>query len=188
MKNNYLKTLKENQILRKKKFNKTVKIGISSNINVNFFDEILENFFLKKGINPSIQFGVHNNFLQDSYDYKNKNVTIIFWETINILNENLFNIENYNLNKIKKSNKISRYSLKIFLNLSKNKLILFNRFSKNFLNKKNKRLKKLIDNLNNFYLNRKKLIITLKLYRMKNFQSLIILIIKNMILQNLFLN
>ena len=52
MKNNYLKTLKENQILRKKKFNKTVKIGISSNINVNFFDEILENFFLKKGHKP----------------------------------------------------------------------------------------------------------------------------------------
>ena len=112
MKNNYLKTLKENQILRKKKFNKTVKIGISSNINVNFFDEILENFFLKKGINPSIQFGVHNNFLQDSYDYKNKNVTIIFWETINILNENLFNIENYNLNKIKKVEQNIKIQLK----------------------------------------------------------------------------
>ena len=60
--NNYLKTLKRKSNLKKKKFNKTVKIGISSNININFFDEILENFFLKKGINPSIKFGVHNNF------------------------------------------------------------------------------------------------------------------------------
>ena len=81
--------------------------------------------------------------MQDSYDYKNKNITIIFWETINILNENLFNIENYNLNKIKKVEQNIKIQLKkIFLNLSKNKLILFNRFSKNFLNKKNKRLKK----------------------------------------------
>ena len=45
MKNNYLKTLKENQILRKRKFNKTVKIGISSNINVNFLMKFLKTSF-----------------------------------------------------------------------------------------------------------------------------------------------
>ena len=112
MKSNYLKTLKENQILRKKKFNKTTKIGISSNININFFDEILANFFLKKRINPSIKFGIHNNFLQDSYDYKNKNITIIFWETINLFNENLFNIENRNLNKLKKVEQNIKLQLK----------------------------------------------------------------------------
>ena len=117
MKSNYLKTLKENQILRKKKFNKTTKIGISSNININFFDEILANFFLKKRINPSIKFGIHNNFLQDSYDYKNKNITIIFCIT-NLFNENLFNIENRNLNKLKKEQNI-KLQLKIFLNLNK---------------------------------------------------------------------
>lgn len=172
MKSNYLKTLKENQILRKKKFNKTTKIGISSNININFFDEILANFFLKKRINPSIKFGIHNNFLQDSYDYKNKNITIIFWETINLFNENLFNIENRNLNKLKKVEQNIKLQLKkIFLNLNKNELILFNKFSKNFVNKKDRRIEKIIDNLNNFLFKQEKINNNLKIISYEKFSK-----------------
>ena len=109
--------------------------------------------------------------MQDSYDYKNNNVTIIFWETINILNENIFNIKNYNLNKLKKVEQNIKIQLKkIFLNLSKNELILFNRFSKKFINKNN-RIKQLVNNLNNFLSKQEKINNNLKIISYEKFSK-----------------
>ena len=69
-----------------------------------------------------------------------------------------------NLNKLKKVEQNIKLQLKkIFLNLNKNELILFNKFSKNFVNKKNRRIEKIIDNLNNFLFKQEKINNNLKI-------------------------
>jgi len=126
----YTEILKLNKSLSKKTEGKPYNIGILSNVTVNSIKEILEHSCLINGIIPKIEFGNYDNIIQDSLSFSNKDLIIIFYETLNIVNsipeyfEDLED-EKFQKLKVKLFNEIDI----IFQNLNKTASVIFNSFS-----------------------------------------------------------
>lgn len=133
------------------------KIGILSNIIVNSFKDILEYQCFKNHINPSIEIGNYDNIVQDSLIYSNKDLIIIFYDTLNIfegvdeffenVNQDLFNSL---LTKCKNELDI------VFKNLEKTPSVIINSFSSSTHTSSSIRVTKLENFVNelNSYLNK----------------------------------
>lgn len=63
-------------------------IGILSNITINSLKDILEYQCLKNNINPIVEIGNYDNIVQDSFIFNNKELVLIFYDSLNIF-ENL---------------------------------------------------------------------------------------------------
>lgn len=131
-----MENLKYTEILNlNKELASTIKtmpyeIGILSNVTVNSLKEILEYSCRQNQIEPKIEFGNFDNIVQDSSKMKNKDLVIIFYDVLNIVDqvsdffEDLDN-EKYNYLKRKLYTEIDI----IFNNLNKTKSVIFNSFS-----------------------------------------------------------
>lgn len=139
--------------------NKSTKynIGILSNIIINSFKDILEYQCFKNNINPSIEIGNYDNIVQDTLMYSNKDLIIIFYDTLNIFDGVDDFFENVNqdfyislLTKCKNELDI------IFKNLEKTPSVIINSFSSSTHTSSSIRVSKLenfVNELNNHLYN-----------------------------------
>jgi len=106
-----------------------ININILSNITMFQIKEILEYSLKIEELNVEVSLGNYDNIIQDSKNYNN-DITIIFWELANIvpccyskleIDRNNDELEIY-------TNLVSEIEL-VFTNLSKNSLVLMNKFS-----------------------------------------------------------
>lgn len=123
---------------------KTYEIGILSNVTVNSIKEILEYSCRINEIEPNIEFGNFDNIVQDSAVFKNKDIIIIFYDVLNIvdqISEFFEDIEEgkYNSLKIKIFTEIDI----IFENLHNTPSVIFNSFSSAYYDYNNMQVSKI---------------------------------------------
>uniref|UniRef100_UPI00404B6FAA HAD-IIIC family phosphatase n=1 Tax=Flavobacterium sp. TaxID=239 RepID=UPI00404B6FAA len=125
---------------------KPYEIGVLSNVIVNSFKEILEYSCRLNQIEPKVEIGNFDNIVQDSAVFKNKDLIIIFYDVLNIVDqvseffEDLEDEKYYNL-----KNKLYTEIDIIFENLSNTASVIFNSFSSAYYNNNNVQVSK-IDN------------------------------------------
>ncbi len=81
----YTEILAANKLLSKKINSPKYNIGILSNVIINSLKDILEYECLKNNINPAIEIGNYDNIAQDSFTFKDKDLLIIFFDSLNII-------------------------------------------------------------------------------------------------------
>lgn len=111
------------------------EIGILSNVTVNNFKEILEYECRVNGIEPVIEIGNYDNIVQDSLHFKSKNLVIIFYDLLNIIeqvSDYFEDIEDEKLINLKE--KIFSELDIVFENLNKTSSVIFNSFSSAYFN------------------------------------------------------
>lgn len=105
-------------------------IGILSNVTVNAAKEILEYTCRKNQIEPLIEIGNFDNIVQDSALFQSKNLVIVFYDTLNIIDQvkDFFEDlpeETYEAFKLKLFSELAM----VFNNLSATPSVIFNCFS-----------------------------------------------------------
>ena len=81
----YTEILAANKLLSQKINSPKYNIGILSNVIINSLKDILEYQCLKNNINPTIEIGNYDNITQDSFTFKDKDLLIIFFDSLNII-------------------------------------------------------------------------------------------------------
>ena len=81
----YIDILKRHKTLSEAASGEKYKIAVISNIVVSQVKEILELALLENGVNAVITLGDYDNIVQDSAKYANYDAVIVFWESINIV-------------------------------------------------------------------------------------------------------
>ena len=123
---------------------KPYEIGVLSNVIVNSFKEILEYSCRLNQIEPKVEIGNFDNIVQDSAVFKNKDLIIIFYDVLNIVDqvseffEDLEDEKYYNL-----KNKVFTEIDIIFENLSNTASVIFNSFSAAYYNNNNVQVSKI---------------------------------------------
>ena len=129
----YLEILKKNKEFQKNKDHLNHEIALLSNITLNPFKDILEYYLRIEGISPNINVGDYDNIVQDSLKYRNSNTVIIFWELVNITNDLYKEIDFYNKEKFNQLIQKIKLELDlVFKNLKQTQLVLFNKFSTSY--------------------------------------------------------
>ena len=126
----YLEIIKLNNQLKKSDTGTPVQINILGNITINKIKDILELPLRNSNLSPEINIGNYDNFLQDSSNVNNGSIIIVFQEVVNFFP----NIESESLSwdedKITSIiNDLKNQLVLAFNNLSKSKLVIFNRFT-----------------------------------------------------------
>ncbi|MBL7903273.1 MAG: HAD-IIIC family phosphatase [Bacteroidia bacterium] len=106
------------------------QIGILSNVTVNAGKEILEYVCRKNQIEPAIEIGNFDNIVQDSALFQNKNLVMVFWDTLNMFDQvsGFFeDLEDDTIASFKQ--KIYSELSMVFNNLSSTPSVIFNCFS-----------------------------------------------------------
>lgn len=145
-----LENLKYTEILQLNKAlvctiqSKPYEIGIISNVTVNSFKEILEYSCRLNQIEPKIEIGNFDNIVQDSAVLNNKDLVIIFYDILNIVDQvseffEDLEEEKYNNLKIKLFSEIDI----IFENLKNTASVIFNSFSSVYFNNNNVQISKI---------------------------------------------
>lgn len=114
---------------------KPFEIGIISNVTVNSIKEILEYSCRLNQIEPKVEFGNFDNIVQDTAILKNKDLIIIFYDVLNIVDQvsDFFeDLEEEKYNNLK--NKLFTEINIIFENLSNTASVIFNSFSSVYYN------------------------------------------------------
>ncbi len=117
---------------------KPYEIGVLSNVTVNSIKEILEYSCRLNQIEPKVEIGNFDNIVQDSTVLKNKNLIIIFYDVLNIVDqvsEFFEDLEEEKYNNLK--NKLFTEIDIIFENLSNTASVIFNSFSSTYYNNNN---------------------------------------------------
>jgi len=89
----FMKNLKYTEILKLNKElegniqSKPYEIGILSNVTVNSLKEILEYLCRINRIEPKIEFGNFDNIVQDSASLKDKDLNIVIYDVLNIVDQ-----------------------------------------------------------------------------------------------------
>ncbi|MBK9633930.1 MAG: HAD-IIIC family phosphatase [Bacteroidetes bacterium] len=114
---------------------KPYKIGILSNVTINSLKDVLEYSCRKNLIEPKIEIGNFDNIVQDSAVLNNKDLILIFYDVLNIVDQvsDFFEDieeEKYNNLKLKLFTEIDI----IFENLKHTSTVLFNTFSSSYYN------------------------------------------------------
>ncbi len=144
----YLEILKKNKEFQKNKNHLKHEIALLSNITLNPFKDILEYYLRIEGISPNINVGDYDNIVQDSLKYRNSNTVIIFWELVNITNDLYKEIDFYSKEKFNQLIEKTKLELDlVFKNLKQTQLVLFNKFSTSHFSFYNLN-KSLLDELN----------------------------------------
>ena len=117
---------------------KPYEIGVLSNVTVNSFKEVLEYSCRLNQIEPKVEIGNFDNIVQDSVVFKNKDLIIIFYDVLNIVDqvsEFFEDLEEEKYNNLK--NKLFTEIDIIFENLSNSASVIFNSFSSAYYNNNN---------------------------------------------------
>jgi FkbH-like protein len=106
------------------------EIGVLSNVTVNSFKEVLEYSCRLNQIEPKVEIGNFDNIIQDTAVLKNKDLIIIFYDILNIVDQisDFFeDLEEIKYNNLK--NKLFTEIDIIFENLRNTASVIFNSFS-----------------------------------------------------------
>ncbi|MCU0359123.1 MAG: HAD-IIIC family phosphatase [Bacteroidia bacterium] len=106
------------------------QIGILSNVTVNAGKEILEYVCRKNQIEPTIEIGNFDNIVQDAALFRDKNLVMVFWDTLNLMDqvsEFFEDLEEDTMASFKQ--KIYSELSMVFNNLSSTPSVIFNCFS-----------------------------------------------------------
>jgi FkbH-like protein len=123
---------------------KPYEIGIISNVTVNSFKEVLEYSCRLNQIEPKVEIGNFDNIVQDSAVLNNKDLIIIFYDVLNIVDQvsDFFeDLEEEKYNNLK--NKLFTEIDIIFENLSNTASVIFNSFSSAYYNNNNVHVSKI---------------------------------------------
>lgn len=123
---------------------KAYEIGVLSNVTVNSFKEVLEYSCRLNQIEPKVEIGNFDNIVQDSAVLKNKDLIIIFYDVLNIVDnvsEFFEDLEEEKFNNLK--NKLFTEIDIIFENLSNTASVIFNSFSSAYYNNNNVQVSKI---------------------------------------------
>jgi FkbH-like protein len=117
---------------------KPYEIGVLSNVTVNAFKEVLEYSCRLNQIEPKVEIGNFDNIVQDSAVLKNKDMIIIFYDVLNIVDqvsEFFEDLEEKKYNNLK-SKLFTEIDI-IIENLRKTPSVIFNSFSSAYYNNNN---------------------------------------------------
>jgi FkbH-like protein len=123
---------------------KPYEIGIISNVTVNSFKEILEYSCRLNQIEPNIEIGNFDNIVQDSAILNKKDLVIIFYDVLNIVDQVSEFFED--LEEEKYNNLIDKLFSEIdiiFENLKNTASVIFNSFSSAYFNNNNIQVSKI---------------------------------------------
>ncbi len=123
---------------------KSYDIGVLSNVTVNSFKEVLEYSCRLNQIEPKVEIGNFDNIVQDSAVLKNKDLIIIFYDVLNIVDqvsEFFEDLEEEKYNSLK--NKLFTEIDIVFKNLSNTASVIFNSFSSAYYNNNNVQVSKI---------------------------------------------
>lgn len=131
----YTEILKLNKELIGKIKSKPYNIGVLSNVTINSFREILEYNCRSNNIEPTIEIGNFDNIVQDSAVFNKKDLVIIFYDVLNIVDQvsDFFeDIDDEKYNNLKQ--KLYTEIDIIFDNLKNTSAVIFNSFSASYFN------------------------------------------------------
>lgn len=131
----YTEILKLNKELIGKIKSKPYNIGVLSNVTINSFREILEYNCRYNNIEPTIEIGNFDNIVQDSAVFNKKDLVIIFYDVLNIVDQvsDFFeDIDDEKYNNLKQ--KLYTEIDIIFDNLKNTSAVIFNSFSASYFN------------------------------------------------------
>ena len=131
----YTEILQLNKELVGKINSKPYEIGVLSNVTVNSFKEILEYSCRTHQIEPKVEIGNFDNIVQDSATFNHKDLIIIFYDVLNIVDqvsEFFEDLEEEKYNNLK--NKLFTEIDIIFGNLKNTASVIFNSFSSAYFN------------------------------------------------------
>ena len=140
----YTEILQLNKALVGSIQSKPYEIGVLSNVTVNSFKEVLEYSFRLNQIEPKVEIGNFDNIVQDSVVLKNKDLIIIFYDVLNIVDqvsEFFEDLEEEKYNNLK--NKLFTEIDIIFENLSNTASVIINSFSSAYYNNNNVQVSKI---------------------------------------------
>lgn len=140
----YTEILKLNKALEGNIQSKPYEIGILSNVTVNSLKEILEYLCRINRIEPKIEFGNFDNIAQDSASLKNKDLNIVIYDVLNIVDQVSEFFED--LEDEKYNSLISKLFTEIdiiFENLRNTASVIFNSFSSLYYNYNNTKFSKI---------------------------------------------
>ena len=123
---------------------KPYEIGVLSNVTVNSFKEVLEYSCRLNQIEPKVEIGNFDNIVQDSAVFKNRDLIIIFYDFLNIVDhvsEFFEDLEEEKYNNLK--NKLFSEIDIIFENLNNTASVIFNSFSSAYYNNNNVQVSKI---------------------------------------------
>jgi FkbH-like protein len=109
---------------------KPYKIAILSNIMVHQSKEICEYSLRRKGVSVEVRLGDYDNILQESFNVKGLNAVIVFWELSNLIDGLQFKIDNLSSDEF--DGVVEKIKREINLTLSNLKnvpIVLINKFS-----------------------------------------------------------
>jgi len=106
------------------------QIGILSNVTVNAGKDILEYACRKNQIEPAIEIGNFDNIVQDSAHFHNKNLVIVFYDTLNLIDQvkDFFEDLSEDTYESFKQKTFTELSM-VFNNLGSTPSVIFNCFS-----------------------------------------------------------
>ncbi len=131
----YTEILQLNKALVGTLKSKPYEIGVLSNVTINSLKEVLEYSCRLNQIEPKVEIGNFDNIVQDSAVLKNKDLIIIFYDVLNIVDQvsDFFeDLEEEKYNNLK--NKLFTEIDIILENLSKTASVIFNSFSSAYYN------------------------------------------------------
>lgn len=146
----FMKNLKYTEILKLNKKlegniqSKPYEIGILSNVTVNSLKEILEYLCRINRIEPKIEFGNFDNIVQDSASLKDKDLNIVIYDVLNIVDqvsEFFEDLEDEKYNSL--INKLFTEIDIIFENLKNTATVIFSSFSSLYYNYNNTNFSKI---------------------------------------------
>lgn len=140
----YTEILKLNKALEGNIQSKPYEIGILSNVTVNSLKEILEYLCRINRIEPKIEFGNFDNIVQDSASLKDKDLNIVIYDVLNIVDqvsEFFEDLEDEKYNCL--INKLFTEIDIIFENLKNTATVIFSSFSSLYYNYNNTNFSKI---------------------------------------------
>ena len=99
-KNTYSELLKKNKEILSSLDSEVYNVAVLSNSTVNNVKEILEYNLRLEGINAHLDIGNYDNIVQDSYDFKNSNAVVIFWDLFNVTDNIYYKAESIESTKL----------------------------------------------------------------------------------------
>jgi FkbH-like protein len=126
----YTEILQLNKALVGTISSKPYKIGVLSNVTVNSFKEVIEYSCRLNQIEPCVEFGNFDNIVQDSAIFKRKDLVIIFYDMLNVVDQVSDFFEDIDDEKYDglRSKLFSEIDF-IFENLNSTASVIFNTFS-----------------------------------------------------------
>ena len=151
--------LSANQKLGKSLHGKEYPVGIISNITVNQLKEIFEYFLRIESINATCTMGNYDNIVQDSDEFSQKKLVVIFWELANIIDGLQYKADLMGDDMLDELISKVKHELQfVFENLKETSHVVINSFSSLIFNANNiekNKFDKIADELNKFLVDNK---------------------------------